>query len=340
MKQEQTMRAKTSPSSGASRVLALCGGVGGAKLAWGLEQLLRAEAIGKLHVAVNTGDDFEHLGLHIAPDLDSVLYALADLNDPVRGWGRQGETWNFMAALSSWGGEDWFALGDHDLALHVERTRRLRGGETLARVTADFARRAGVRAMLLPMSEQPVRTVVHTAHGALPFQHYFVRHACAPAITGVTFAGADKALPHAELLAALVDPALALVVICPSNPLLSIDPMLALPGLRAALRASPAPVVAVSPLIGGQAIKGPMAKMLRELGRAADNRSVAAHYAGIIDGLVVDHADADQARDLGLPVRVAAILMDSPESKLALARAVIDFGQALVPPANNGRCHA
>nr|WP_312377710.1 2-phospho-L-lactate transferase [Delftia acidovorans] len=334
------MHATVCPSPGAPWVLALCGGVGGAKLAWGLEQLLRSQALGALRIVVNTGDDFEHLGLHIAPDIDTVLYTLAGLNDPVRGWGRQGETWNFMAALTEWGADDWFALGDRDLALHVERTRRLRAGETLAQVTADLARRSGVQAMLLPMSERPVRTIVHTQEGDLPLQHYFVRHACRPVVTGVSFAGAATAPPHPALLAALADPALAMVVICPSNPLLSIDPILALPGVRAALRASRAPVVAVSPLIGGQAVKGPTAKMLRELGHGADNRTVAEHYAGLLDGLVVDHADAAQALELGIPVHAAATLMDSPESKRALAQAVVGFAQALTRPAAHGVRHA
>lgn len=333
------MQTKHMPPVG-SKVLALCGGVGGAKLAWGFEDLLRSQAIGQLSIAVNTGDDFEHLGLHIAPDLDTVLYTLAGLNDPVRGWGRQGETWNFMAALKAWGGDDWFALGDGDLALHLERTRRLHAGETLTQVMADLAQRSGVRATLLPMSEQPVRTVVHTAQGDLPFQHYFVKHACRPAVTGVSFAGAAAASPHPDLLAALADPALAVVVICPSNPLLSIDPILALPGLRAALQTTRAPVVAVSPLVGGQAVKGPTAKILRELGREVSTRTVADHYAGLIDGLVIDHTDAAQAQSLGIPVQAAATLMHGPGSKRALAQAVIRFADALTQAAARRWRHA
>ena len=316
-------------SDSAPKVVALCGGVGGAKLAWGFEDLHRAQAIGALCIAVNTGDDFEHLGLHISPDLDTVLYTLSGLSDTVRGWGREDESWNFMAALKGWGGEDWFALGDRDLALHVERTHRLRAGETLGQVMADLARRSGLRAALLPMSEQPVRTIVHTAEGALPFQHYFVRHGCRPAVTSISFAGAAAATPHPALLAALADPALAAVVICPSNPLLSIDPILAVPGLREALKGTHAPVIAVSPLVGGQAVKGPTAKILQELGRPVNTKTVAAHYAGLIDGLLIDQADAADAQGLAVPVGLASTLMRSHADKRALAQAVLEFAGTL-----------
>ncbi|MCH8001485.1 MAG: YvcK family protein, partial [Proteobacteria bacterium] len=220
-------------------VLALCGGIGGAKLALGLYRHL---APGALSVAVNTGDDFEHLGLHISPDIDTVLYTLSGTDNPDTGWGRADETWTFMAALEALGGETWFRLGDGDLALHVERTRRLGAGESLSEVCAAFARRFGLDARILPMTGDPLRTVVHTPDGPLPFQHYFVRERCEPRVTGVTFAGAEAARPSPEILRALADPALAAVVICPSNPYLSIDPILAVPGIRIALGACPAPV--------------------------------------------------------------------------------------------------
>ncbi|HYE00920.1 MAG TPA: 2-phospho-L-lactate transferase CofD family protein, partial [Alphaproteobacteria bacterium] len=236
-----------------SHVLALCGGVGGAKLAFGLAAELSAE---DLTVAVNTGDDFEHLGLTVCPDIDTVLYTLSGLSDRERGWGLAGETWNFMAATRRLGGEDWFQLGDQDLATHVERSHRLAAGESLSAVTARLARALGLTAAIAPMSDQPVRTVVETDQGELAFQHYFVRERCAPAARGVRFEGADRARPSPALEAALARPDLAAMVVCPSNPYLSVDPILAVPGVREALKRRSAPVVAVSPIIAGQALKG------------------------------------------------------------------------------------
>lgn len=307
------------------RVVALCGGVGGAKLALGLASVLGP---GQLTLAVNTGDDFEFLGLHISPDLDTVLYTLAGLSDPVRGWGRADETWNFMAALGPLGGETWFSLGDRDLALHVERTRRLRAGETLSAVMGDFARRLGVDAELLPMCDQPVRTLVHTAAGTLPFQHYFVKERCVPAVTGISFAGAAHATANPALIRALADPELAAVVVCPSNPFLSIDPILAVPGVREALGLAPAPVIVVSPIIGGQAVKGPTAKIMQEMGLAADSEAIAAHYAGLCNGIVIDESDSADAQRLRLPAHVTATLMRTTEDKCRLAEAVLDFARS------------
>lgn len=320
---------RSSPSdreSQRSRVVALCGGVGGAKLALGLEQTLEA---GQLTIAVNTGDDLEMLGLRISPDLDTVLYTLAGLDDKKRGWGRADESWNFMAALETWGGEAWFSLGDRDLALHVERTRRLRAGETLTGVMGDLARRTAIRAELLPMSDETVRTIVHTEQGNLPFQHYFVKHRCEPVVRGVSFQGADDATANPALLRALADPNLRAVVVCPSNPYLSIDPILAVPGIRAALRRTAAPLIVVSPVVGGKAVKGPTAKIMGELGLTVDSATIAAHYASLADGLVIDHDDAADADRLGIPVRVTRTLMRDANDKRELARAVLDFADAL-----------
>jgi LPPG:FO 2-phospho-L-lactate transferase len=250
-------------SKNGHRIIALSGGVGGAKLALGLSRVLPP---GDLTVVANTGDDFEHLGLSISPDIDTLLYTLAGLDNPATGWGRRDESWNFMAALEALGGETWFRLGDRDLATHIERTRRLRAGESLSQITDDFRRRFGIAARILPMSDDPVRTRVKTKDGWLDFQPYFVRHRCEPVITAIEFAGAADARPQPELLAALADPALSAVIICPSNPFISIEPILALRGVRAALRDCAAPVVAVSPIIGGHAVKGPTAKMMQELG--------------------------------------------------------------------------
>jgi LPPG:FO 2-phospho-L-lactate transferase len=307
-------------------VLALSGGVGGAKLALGLSRVLPP---GNLTVVANTGDDFEHLGLHIAPDLDTLTYVLAGLDNPQTGWGRRDETWSFMAAIAELGGETWFRLGDRDLAMHVERTRRLKAGETLSGITADLTRRLGIAARILPMTDDPVRTRVETRAGVLDFQRYFVGLQCAPQVTGFAFDGAERAVPHPDVMAALRDPGLRAVIICPSNPFISIDPILALPGLRAALAATAAPVIAVSPIIAGRAVKGPTAKMMAELGLAVDPMTVAAHYRGLIDGYMMDDADSHMAAMLDLPVETTRTLMQTLDDREALARAVLDFADRI-----------
>lgn len=307
-------------------VLALSGGVGGAKLALGLARVLPP---GALTVVANTGDDFEHLGLSISPDLDTLTYALAGIDNPVTGWGRRDETWSFMETLAEIGGETWFKLGDRDLALHVERTRRLRDGEILSSITADVTQRLGIASRILPMSDDRVRTMVQTRDGLMAFQRYFVERQCAPEVTGFMFDGADAAAPHPGILTALRNPRLRAVVICPSNPYISIDPILAVPGLRAALRSAAAPVVAVSPIIAGRAVKGPTAKMMQELGLSVDARTIADHYADMLDGYVVDSADAHLAEALDVPVLATPTLMQSLDDREALARAVLDFADAL-----------
>ena len=302
-------------------VLALSGGIGGAKLALGLYRILPP---GALMVAANTGDDFEHLGLAISPDIDTLLYTLAGLDNPELGWGRRDETWTFIKALDSLGGETWFNLGDGDLATHVERTRRLAAGESLSQIADDFRRRLGISARLLPMSDDRVRTRLRTAEGWLDFQDYFVRQRCRPVVREIAFAGADQARPQPNFLAALADKNLRAVVICPSNPFISIDPILSLPGIHEALRACQAPVVAVSPIIGGKAVKGPTAKMMAELGLPVDAAAVARHYGEILDHYVADETDANEIGDLGLPVTVTRTFMLSLEDREALARVVLE----------------
>jgi len=316
----------TRPASAQGHVLALCGGIGGAKLALGL---YAESGAGRLTVLVNTGDDFEHLGLHVAPDLDTVLYTLSGLADPERGWGRAGETWNFMEALGALGGETWFALGDRDLAVHVERTRRLRAGETLTAIAANMARRLRVAAHIAPMSDDVVRTIVHTPDGPMSFQHYFVKHRCAPVVQRIAFAGAEKARASPVFLDAIADPALRAVVICPSNPYLSVDPILAVPGIRAALERLAAPVIAVSPVIGGEAVKGPTAKIMKELGAAVTSKTIVEHYHDLIDGLVIDTADAADADRIGIRCAVTRTLMQSLDDRRNLAREVLAFADQL-----------
>lgn len=308
------------------KVLALCGGVGGAKLALGLYRILPPHS---LLVSINTGDDFQHLGLHISPDIDTVIYTLAGLNDVERGWGLAGETWNFMDALSRLGGEIWFNLGDKDLATHVERTRRLKAGESLSAITGDFANRLGITALLMPMTDSSVATIVCTDEGRLAFQSYFVERQCRPQVQSILFEGAEAARIQPEVATAIADVSLDAIVICPSNPYLSVDPILALPGMRAALAAAPAPVVAVSPIIGGAAVKGPTAKIMTELGLPVTSHAVAAHYSDFLDGFVLDETDAADMERIDVPVLFAQTLMRTVDDRESLARSVVDFAASL-----------
>jgi LPPG:FO 2-phospho-L-lactate transferase len=301
-------------------VLALSGGIGGAKLALGLYRVLPPET---LTVIANTGDDFEHLGLSISPDIDTLLYTLGGIDNLELGWGRRDETWTFMAALESLGGETWFKLGDGDLATHVERTRRLAAGESLTQITGDFRRRLGISARLLPMSDDRVRTRLRTEEGWLDFQDYFVRLHSEPVVREIVYAGASEARANPDFLAALLNDDLELVVVCPSNPFLSVDPMLSLPGVRDALRRCRAPVAAVSPIIGGKAVKGPTAKIMAELGLPIGAAAIARHYVDILDLFVADEADADIVAELEIPVILTRTLMVTLEDRDALARGVL-----------------
>lgn len=307
-------------------VALLTGGVGGAKLALGLYGLVPERG---LSLIVNTGDDFDHLGLRICPDLDTTLYTLSGLADPERGWGRANESWGFMTALAELGGESWFRLGDGDLALHVLRTQRLAAGERLSDVTAAFVCALGVRAALHPMSEDVVATMVESDEGQLSFQDYFVRRRCEPRVHGFCFRGAERARLGEGVKAALASPELTAIVIAPSNPYLSIDPILAVPGVRGALVAAKAPVIAVTPIIAGQAVKGPTAKIMAELGQEPSPLAVARHYDGLIDGFVLDARDAALEAQASVPVAIADTLMQSVQDKQRLARAVLDFAEQL-----------
>ncbi len=305
-------------------VVALAGGVGGAKLATGLQAVLPA---GALTVIVNTGDDFEHWGLSICPDLDTVLYNLAAINNPETGWGRLDESFVTLTEMERFGGESWFRIGDKDLALHLRRTEWLRQGIPLSEVTDRLRRMLGVPSTILPMCNEPVRTLVHTDEGDLPFQHYFVRLRCEPTLIDFSFLGADRARVSVEVKRAL-DRA-DIIVFCPSNPYVSIDPILAVPGLRERLRHSKACKVAVSPIVNGAAIKGPAAKMMQELGEMISPLTVVDHLGDVLDGFVIDERDAELAEAVILPALVTQTLMTNIESKAALARAVLDFGLSL-----------
>lgn len=304
-------------------VLALSGGVGGAKLAAGLAAALPPE---RLTIAVNTGDDFEHLGLTICPDIDSVVYAMAGINDRQRGWGMIDESWCMMAQLRALGEADWFNLGDRDLAMHIARSWRLRVGESLSEVTARLAGELGIAHRVAPMSDAPVRTQVETEAGWLDFQHYFVREQCRPVVKAIRFGGTPGAAPSPVLAEALARPDLAAVVFCPSNPFLSVDPILALDGMRDLLASLTVPRIAVSPLIGGKALKGPLSKLLSELGLAGSNRAIAEHYGPLVSHLVIDRADGEEAEALhrhDLQVTVTETLMKCSEDQARLARDVL-----------------
>ena len=302
-----------------SRYVALTGGVGGAKLAVGLCELLKPD---ELTLVVNTGDDFEHLGLYIAPDLDTLTYTLSGLANPELGWGRGDESWSCLEALGQLGGESWFQLGDRDLALHLLRTQRLRAGEPLSEVTAGIAQQLGIEHPILPMSDDPVRTYVETSDGTLSFQHYFVREQCKPRVKAIEFRGAAEARPTPGLLDAIA--ACDGVIICPSNPFLSVDPILAVPGVRAALQATSAPVAAVSPIVGGAAVKGPTAKIMRELDLSTMADEIVAHYGELLDLFVLDELDKFLESQLGLPTLVAQTVMRSQSDKVHLAERVLD----------------
>ena len=310
-------------------IIALAGGVGGAKLAKGLAAILPPE---KLLVVVNTGDDFEHLGLSISPDIDTVMYTLAGRADPDRGWGLAGETWNFMAALELVGGETWFQLGDRDLATHLQRTTRLGRGETLSEVTAHLCRCYGVSHRVVPMSDDEVRTVLHTREGVLAFQDYFVRRRCEPAVTGIEFRGAATANPSAAFDQALGSKELEAIIICPSNPLLSIGPILALSGIRARLASLNIPRIAISPIIQGQAVKGPAAKIMRELGREPSAVMVAEMYGNAVNGMVIeecDRAQIERMTRMGITGMPAPTVMKNDADQQQLARTVLQFAQSM-----------
>ena len=303
------------------RVVALAGGVGGAKLADGLAQILPPE---NLTIIVNTGDDFEHLGLKICPDLDTVCYTLAGIANPTTGWGLAGETWNAVDGVSVLGGPSWFRVGDRDLATHLERTRRLCVGHSLSQITRDFCRAWGVKPTVLPMSNDPIPTIVNTEEGEMAFQEYFVHQQCQPRVRGFRFEGVQHALPAPGVVEAIE--ATNLIVICPSNPWVSVDPILSIPGIRELVKARR--IIGVSPIIAGQAVKGPAAKMYAELGVEPSALAVAKHYGGLLEGFVFDKQDMDSTdaiRALGIQPFVTDTLMNTPADRCRLAGDVLTF---------------
>jgi LPPG:FO 2-phospho-L-lactate transferase len=305
--------------------LAITGGIGGAKLALGLSKILSAS---ELSFVVNTADDFEHLGLYVSPDIDTLVYTLAGECNPATGWGRRNESWRFMSALADLGGEDWFKLGDKDLATNVVRTSRLGRGAKLSEVTAELSRALGVEHSVIPMSDDPVRTLIDTEDGELEFQHYFVRQQCRPVVKGLQYAGAADSRPVAKIMDLLTAKELAGVIVCPSSPFVSIDPILSVPGIRDLLRECPAPVIAVSPIVGGEAIKGPLAKMMREMSLPPKASWIAGHYRDFLSGLIIDSMDSEQVQEidtLGIAALARNTVMITLRDRVELARACLEF---------------
>jgi LPPG:FO 2-phospho-L-lactate transferase len=310
-------------------IVGLAGGVGGAKL---LQGLALAVPEGELTAIVNTADDFELYGLHISPDLDTVLYTLAGLANPATGWGIAGDTRATLDAIARLGRDPWFILGDQDLATHILRTERLRSGAPLSEVMAEFASALGVRTTILPMSDNRVATNVLTPDGWLEFQEYFVYRRQEDDVLDVEFRGAAASSPAPGVLAAIAEA--ELIVICPSNPIVSIGPVLAVPGIRNALEQTTAPVVAVSPIVGGRALKGPADKMMTTLGHEVSARGIATQYEELIDGIVIDHVDVELEASIeasGLRVLTTNAIMGDADDRRRLAAEVLDFGRSLVP---------
>jgi LPPG:FO 2-phospho-L-lactate transferase len=301
-------------------IVALAGGVGGAKLADGLARVLSPR---ELSVVVNTGDDFKHFGLYISPDLDTVCYNLAGLDNPNTGWGRNGETWTAFGEIDRLGGPTWFQLGDRDLGTHLERTRRLQAGDSLSKITADFCKAWGISSVVLPMSDDPVPTIVLTEEGEMAFQDYFVARRCKPKVTGFRFEGILQSTPAPGVIEAIEDA--ELVIICPSNPWVSIDPILGVPGIRSAIEQKT--VVAVSPLIGGRALKGPAAKMFSELEIEPSALAVAQHYGELLNGFVFDRQDKNLTKFIGFPSLITDTIMVEREQRKSLAEEVLSFAR-------------
>lgn len=314
------------------KVVALAGGVGGAKLADGISRLVPKV---DLSVIVNTGDDFTHFGLNISPDLDTVCYNLAGFENPETGWGRASDNMETMEAILHLGGPDWFSLGNLDLATHLERTRRLEDGDLLSSITADFCRVWGIKSRIIPMSDDPVPTLVKTDRGIMPFQEYYVKLGTEPSVSGFIFQDIDKAKPAPGVLSVIEDA--DLVVICPSNPWVSIDPILSVPGIRLAVEKKV--VLAISPIIDGKAVKGPAAKMYQEMGVAPSATAVAEHYRGLLTGFIIDQRDQNLIQEIfssydgKLNILYSDTLMKTHLDRIRLAGEVIIFGKQLIKEA-------
>ncbi|SDT23757.1 2-phospho-L-lactate transferase [Bradyrhizobium canariense] len=314
-------------TSGSQRksIVALCGGVGGAKLALGLDRVAAENS--DISIVANVGDDFRWLGLYISPDIDTILYTLSGNADEKKGWGRKDETWSFMEALQEIRSDAWFNLGDKDLALHVERSSRMAAGASLSETTNDLRAAFKVRSRIIPVSDDSIRTYLRSKNTWLPFQEYFVHQKCEPSVSEIAYRGAELARLHDDVRHLLIDETPDAVVICPSNPMLSIEPMLAIPELRQALRETKAPVVGVSPIISREAVKGPTAKLFTEFGIEPSAQACAYRYRDFIDAFVIDLNDEVELP--GVEIRKERILMTTNEDKQRVATCVLDFAASM-----------
>ena len=306
-----------------TKILAITGGVGGAKLALGLSKILTPD---ELLFLVNTGDDFQHLGLEISPDLDSLLYALSGKINPELGWGRANETWACISELEELGADSWFRLGDRDLALHLVRTQMLNQGATLQNVADRLSESLGIDHRIAPMSNDKISTTVNTPNGKLAFQEYFVREQCEPAVIDFDFEGIEKSTPNPVVMSWLDE--CDGIIICPSNPYVSVDTILSVPKYRDAFQSKP--VIAVSPIVGGLAIKGPAAKMMTELGVPPTPIAVAKHYGSLLSGFVLDQTDHEQAKDIPIPSIVTQTIMLTLQDRIGLAEQCVRFLEELI----------
>lgn len=305
-----------------TKILAITGGVGGAKLALGLSKILNEKEVLFL---VNTGDDFQHLGLEISPDVDSLLYALSEKNNPELGWGRKDESWNFISTLEELGTDAWFRLGDRDLALHITRTQAIAQGKSLQEVTDHLSAALGIKHRIAPMSQDRISTIVETPEGKLGFQEYFVREKCEPEVVNFHFEGIKSAKPN-PIVASWMKNCDG-ILICPSNPYVSVDPILKVPGYQELFHSKP--VIAVSPIVGGLAIKGPAAKMMKELGVPPTPTAVSEHYGDLLSGFILDETDGDQANDISIPSIVTQTVMVTLQDRIELAKQCVRFLEEL-----------
>ena len=310
-------------------ILALSGGVGGAKLSWGLDNIT---AKNTLTIIANTGDDFIHHGLYISPDSDTLIYTLAGVNDPERGWGRADETWHTHSTLGQLGIENWFQIGDKDLALHLYRNEQRKKGISLTEITQHIAQKFGVNSCILPMSDDPVQTIIESDIGHLSFQEYFVKHQSEPCIRNISFNGSTEASISPELKTVIKDNGFKAIIVCPSNPYLSIDPILSIKEIKSFIESSSIPVVAVSPIVGGKALRGPTAKIMHEMDIPVSVMGIAEHYHPLIDGLVIDHKDkimSSKMQSMGIAVQVTNTVMNCDSDKIQLAQDVVEFSQMI-----------
>jgi len=308
----------------ASNLITLSGGIGGAKLCFGLNEILEPD---KLKIIANTGDDFLYLGFYISPDLDTLIYTLAGVNNKETGWGRADETWKTHNVLGELGADNWFKLGDKDLALHLHRSKALRNGKTLTSITEDISQRFQLKSKIFPMSDHMVQTVLNTDKGVLSFQEYFVKESNQPPIQNISFESKHPE-PTVEVMESLNDPELSGILIAPSNPYLSIDPILSIDKIKQSIMKSEKPRIAVSPLIGGDSVKGPTAKIMSEMGLEVNVLTIANHYENLIDGLIIDNTDEEYAQAIescGIKVKISNILMNDNNDKTRLAQEALEF---------------